>query len=250
MTRVELVCVSRDPEMYSRCIAENPYAANCSKRVFDNSVENLPITVRYNSCLDSLLAGSDCWIVLCHEDWMPLCDLPARLSGLDKGFLYGPIGAVLEPGRLMDYMFVRGRVFQSRKDGSSPGPIQGEVVEGPVDTFDCQCLIFHSSLLEGRRLRFDENLGFDMYVEDFCAQARERFGIESRTIDLPCRHLSYGSTRGSFRESLSYMKKKYSCCARRYPTIVGHRKSFGGSSSRHILKVSSPLSKLIYRLAG
>ena len=43
-----------------------------------------------------------------------------------------------------------------------------------VQTFDCQCLIIHSSLINRYKLRFDENLTFDLYVEDFCANANEK----------------------------------------------------------------------------
>lgn len=250
MSEVILVSAVRNNGMYNKCIRDNKYTEGCRKVVFDNNAENLSISVRYNSFLNSLKTGDDCWIVLCHEDWMPLCPMADRFDKLDRQYLYGPIGVLFESKKNIDFLRIRGSVIQAKKDGSSSIKITGDKTEGPVDTFDCQCLVFHSSLLAGKDLRFDENLLFDMYVEDFCAQAKERFGIESRTIDLPCKHFSYGFTLGSFVKSLKYVKAKYRTCPHRYPTIVGHRNSFGGDQTRPVVKYHKhTFTRLVYMLS-
>ncbi|MCQ2182574.1 MAG: hypothetical protein MJY89_04120 [Bacteroidales bacterium] len=250
MAEVEIVSVVRDFEMYRSCILDNPYTDSCIKTVFDNNEDNLPIPVRYNSFLDSIPRGADRWIVLCHEDWMPMCRMASAFDGLDKDHLYGPIGVLIEPKSRIDFLRIRGKVCQTKKDGSRSITIRGDILEGPVDTFDCQCVAFHSSLLEGKPLRFDEKLRFDMYVEDFCVQALERFGIVSRTMDLPCKHLSYGYTQGSFKQALEYMKAKYAGNPRRYPSIVGHHTTFGGDPARRLIKYNRyNLSHLAYLLS-
>lgn len=239
MSAVKFISVVRDREMYRRCIKDNPFVKGVETIAYDNGKENVPIPVRYNAFLDSLPPDADAWLVFCHEDWMPLCSLGDVLEGLDRNCLYGPVGMRLERGAGIDFISLLGRVEQARKDGSGCKTICGDVVEGPVDTFDCQCLIFHSSLLEGRSLRFDEKLRFDMYVEDFCAGASENFGIPSRTLDIPCRHFSYGKRSRSYKASLSYLQSKYSSCQRRYATIVGHHTPFGGGRLRPALRLRS-----------
>jgi len=250
MSAVVLVSVVRNYEMYRKCILDNPYTKGCEIVTFDNNVENLSITRRYNSYLESISPDDDKWIVLCHEDWMPLCDVSKIFDKYDRNCIYGPIGVKLEAKRKYDFIFMKGRVFQTKKDGSKCITLTGKELEGLVDTFDCQCIAFHSSLLRERKLRFDENLQFDMYVEDFCIQAFERFGIKSYTINLPCQHYSYGDCNGTFRSALKYIRQKYESSPRRYATIVGHKNTFGGDQSRTVMSVHrfTP-SRLIYILS-
>lgn len=246
--KVIVFSVVRNPEMYIRCVSGNHFLKGCALERVDNSVDNQPVTKRYNDFLDSL--EEDCWVVLCHEDWEVKEGLYDRVKGLDPTFLYGPIGAFVEERKSVDIIVPMGYVEQSTKDGRRQIVINGKDAEGRVDTFDCQCLIFHSSLVRNKSLRFDENLSFDMYVEDFCVNAFERFGIMSRTIRIECHHHSAGKLSGSFRNSLLYVREKYRRSRKRYATIVGHLSTFGGDASRPVFKWKRiPWVLLRYKLA-
>lgn len=233
---VKVVTVVRDKEMYRRCISSNPYCDGTELCLQDNTVENLPITVRYNRFLDSIEGEEPCWICFCHEDWMPQASLSETVGRLDQSYLYGPIGVFVEEYAAVDVIVPRGYVRQTDKKGYRYVEITGKEIEGRVDTFDCQCLIVHSSLVSRYSLRFDESLNFDMYVEDFCVSAYERYGIESRTVFLPCVHHSSGKLSQRFFNSLEYVRRKYAVSRKRYATIAGHLNTFGGDSSRRVFK--------------
>ncbi len=232
--KVSVVSVVRDFDMYGRCVSGNPFLEGCELVPVDNRSENLPVTKRYNDYLDSV--HDDRWIVFCHEDWEVREPLLPVLEKLDRGFLYGPIGVFVEERRRSDVMIMRGGVEQSAKDGRRQVVIRGKDPSGRVDTFDCQCLIVHSSLVRMHHLRFDPHLCFDMYVEDFCVAAFENAGIQSIAVELKCHHHSRGSLSASFRDSLEYVRRKYASSRKRYATIVGHLNTFGGDSSRNVYK--------------
>ena len=245
---VKLVSVVRDFEMYRQCIAGNPCTRGCELVTIDNTAVNLPVTVQYNRFLDAL--EEECWVCFCHEDWKPEVNLSSVIETLDPSCLHGPVGVFVEERSNRDIIVPRGHVFQTRKDGKRPVEITGKDIVGRVDTFDCQCLIIHSSVVDKYALRFDEKLSFDMYVEDFCVAAYERYGIESRTADIPCTHCSAGKLSGRFFDSLEYIRNKYSVSKKRYATIVGHLNTFGGNPSRPVFKWKRiPHVKLFYRLA-
>lgn len=232
--KVSVASVVRDVAMYERCVLKNPYYGDAELVMIDNRVENRTITRNYNEFLDSI--DDDRWIVLCHEDWELKENLQNVLKNLDKNKLYGPIGAFIEEKKNVDVLVMKGGVHQSSKDGGRTIVIRGKEPEGRVDTFDCQCLIFHSSLSRQHSLRFDENLRFDMYVEDFCVNAYEKSGIESYSISIACHHHSGGKLSQSFKDSVEYVRKKYSKSKKRYTTIVGHLNTFGGDLSRPVFK--------------
>jgi 2-polyprenyl-3-methyl-5-hydroxy-6-metoxy-1,4-benzoquinol methylase len=81
-----------------------------------------------------------------------------------------------------------------------------------VDTLDCQCAIVHSSLVEKYNLCFDENLKFDLYIEDFCINAKINHDIESNILNINCCHHSIIDNmdeRPSYFKMLKYFNKKY-----------------------------------------
>lgn len=200
----------------------------------DNRRDNRPISVIYNDFLDSV--EDDRWIVFCHEDWEVLEPLAPILEMLDQSYLYGPIGVFVEQRRREDVIIMRGGVLQSAKNGRKEVLIRGKDPEGRVDTFDCQCLIVHSSLVRMHHLRFDTHLCFDMYVEDFCVAAFETAGVQSMAVQLKCHHHSRGSLSASFSASLRYVRRKYASSRKRYATIVGHLNTFGGDATRRVYK--------------
>ncbi len=240
-----LVSVFRDEEMYRRCIAENPCCEGFTLVPLDNRQENLGIPVRYNGFLDSL--EGEGWVVFCHEDWMPLEPLLPRLEGLDPNCLYGPVGARMEVCPHADFIHLSGTIEQCRKDGSRLKRVRGTWKDAEADTFDCQCVIVHSSLLARYGLRFDPELSFDLYAEDFCAGAWWKHGIPSRILPLRCRHYSGGVLTPRFFRGLDYLREKYRSCPKRFPTPVGRRNSFGGDLQRPIYNYRrSPWARLRY----
>lgn len=241
---IYIVSVMRDVAMYNQCIAQNPCCADCALIPLDNRKENRPIPQRYNHFIDSL--SGDGWVVFCHEDWMPLEPLAPRLEGLDKGCLYGPIGAILEVCPHADFIHITGSIQQCRKDGSRLRRNRGTWKEPVADTFDCQCVMVHSSLLREKGLRFDEALPFDLYAEDFCAAAWLK-GVPSRILPIRCRHYSGGTLSERFWRGLEYLREKYRSCEKRFPTAVHRRNTFGGDQQKPIYNYRlSPWARLRY----
>lgn len=232
--KASVASVVRDVAMYERCVLENPYFGGVDLVMLDNRVENRPITKLYNDFLDGI--DDDRWIVLCHEDWELKENLLDVLARLDKNKLYGPIGVFIEEKKNVDVMVIKGTAHQSTKSGGKSVIIRGKEAQGRVDTFDCQCLIMHSSLARQHSLRFDETLCFDMYVEDFCVNAYEQAGVESHAVSIDCHHHSEGKLSQAFRDSVEYVRRKYSKSKKRYATIVGHLNTFGGDPGRPVFK--------------
>ena len=240
-----LVSVVRDPAMYQQCIAQNPCCAGCRQVALDNREENRGIPARYNQFLDTAPEG---WVLFCHEDWMPLQPLAPLLQDLDPHCLYGPVGALMEACPHADFIHITGCIRQCRKDGSRLRWNRGTWPGNETDTFDCQCLLVHASLLREKGLRFDERLTFDLYVEDFCAAAWLA-GVPSRILPIACRHYSGGTLTPRFFQGLDYLRKKYAACEKRFPTPVGRRNSFGGAQEKPIYNYRrSPWARLRYRL--
>ena len=234
---VAIISVVRDPRMYERCVSANPFCSDCRLVTLDNRDANLPVTVLYNKAICNLLKeGFNGWMVFCHEDWQAGTRLADAFAGLGEDSLYGVVGVDVESWPKADLMVVKGSIWQGSKDGGSSFFFSGRDAEGKVGTFDCQCLIVHSSLFSDRELRFDENLRFDMYVEDFCAAAAERYGINSYVIPLKCTHWSKGSISGGFRESMDYVRDKYAGAKYRYASIAGHKNCFGARAGKRLLK--------------
>ena len=91
-----------------------------------------------------------------------------------------------------------------------------------ADTVDCQCLIVHSSLIQRHKLRFDENLTFDFYVEEFCINASERYDVKLKVIPLKCVHYSGGNITERFYNSVKYVQEKYKTISKCYASTVAH----------------------------
>lgn len=232
--------------MYRRCVSENPCLSGCRLVSFDNSEENLPISSRYNSFIDTLSADTSSWIVFCHEDWRATEDICNIVCRLNPSFIYGPVGIYLQRRRRSDYLIRKGAVCQCAKDGSGMQRIRFSVRSGRVDTLDCQCIIVHSDLLVSNGLRFDENLHFDMYAEDFCVSAYLNKNVITKVADIPCIHYSKGTISSGFRSSLEYVRAKYEGSAKRFATIVGYNTAFGGDSSRPVHLTRFPILSSLF----
>lgn len=229
-----VVSVVRDRAMYDRCVLSNSCLEGSRLVAYDNNLENLPIGVRYNTFLDTLTGSDDFWIVFCHEDWRLDEALPPLLLRMDRNAIYGPVGIALHKGPTADYCYRVGAVSMANKNGE--GMQHFHFSDGLVgaSTLDCQCVIVHSSLVLRHNLRFDPDLPFDMYVEDFCAAAYLRHGIPTYALTMKCTHFSYGVTGDSFNRALSCVREKYADSPHRYVTTVGYNNGFGGKVSRKL----------------
>ena len=208
------VSVVRDFAMYDRLVRNNPSNAGAEFVAFDNNAENKTIPVRYNSFLDSYDYSKEAWFVFCHEDFQFLEPIAPKLESLDKGTIYGVFGAKLRvPGV--------GLQIDSNKDGSDMS-FRGAPVSGPttVDTIDCACLIVHSSLVAKFGLRFDENLTYDLYTEDFVIAAKEQYGIDTKVLPIRSHHYSYGNVVQRFHDQLRYLNDKFATASRVYVTTT------------------------------
>lgn len=215
MSKPLIISVVRDWAMYEKCIAGNPFCANCDKRLVDNSVENETIPRRYNQVLDSLDLSVPRWLVFCHEDFEFLEPADQVAKELSVENIYGPIGVRLEyrcgwlPGGMWPSV-VQGEIRESEKNGTSERVVGKVVPTGAVvDTLDCCCLLVHSSLVARHRLRFDENLTFDLYAEDFCAAAKLNCGIDTRIVKFLCHHHSGGCLLPRIGTQKAYLDQKY-----------------------------------------
>ena len=211
MDKVVAISVVRDWAMYARCLKGNAFLSDAELCPLDNRDQNEAIPVRYNQFLDARPSDEDAWYVFCHEDFQLLEPLAPLLADCDRDALWGPIGVatrvrfgVYHQWRLL------GAVEECRKDGSNIRSIGEAVPRGTsVETFDCQCLIVHSSLVRRLELRFDAALSFDLYVEEFCMAAHEKGGVASRILPLKCRHWSGGSVQPRYYEQEAHVNAKY-----------------------------------------
>lgn len=197
--------------MYDKCIRNNPCCAGCELLPIDNRERNEGIPRGYNKALDSRPSCEDAWYVFCHEDFQPLEDLKNCLADCETNALWGPIGVVTER-RFLVYCqwFLQGEVEGCSRRGENIIRIGRAVDKGrAVETYDCQCVIVHSSLLQNTGLRFDENLTFDLYAEDFCIAAKEKFGVVSRILPMKARHWSDSTAAARYYPQLDYLNRKW-----------------------------------------
>ena len=214
-SNVIIVSVVRDFGMYQRCVSDNPLNKGVCLVAIDNRTINDRIPVLYNRFLNRYDYSKPSWIVFCHEDFEFLEAPAEKVKTLDYGSIYGPIGGKL----LCRHRWMLGGVWkgeylgciiQSAKDGSDRISVGSHVQTGSiVDALDCQCLIVHSSLICAHHLRFDENLSFDLYAEDFCNGAAALCGISTRVLDIKCHHYSYGNLSAHFFDQKVYLDAKY-----------------------------------------
>lgn len=118
----------------------------------------------------------------------------------------------------------------SKKDGSGSLDVGNEVLDTiKVQTLDCQSILIHTSLLANHTLlRFDKNLTFDLYAEDFSINAQEH-GIDVKVFPLKFRHYSYGKVTERCHAGLRYLAEKYPAVA-----VPGSCSFIGGKA--HVLE--------------
>jgi hypothetical protein len=174
---------------------------------YDNRETNLPIPIRYNQAVQTLLESNyDGWICFIHNDFSLLQPLDHLLQDLDHHQLYGPIGAILEDNQKR----LVGEILQGH-NGSLIH--HGSPIDQPTlaDTVDCQCLLIHTDLLRKHDLRFDEHelLSFHQYVEELCLQAGEQYAIPTYVVPIKCKHASQGTSHRAIDLAIDYINAKY-----------------------------------------
>jgi hypothetical protein len=222
---IEIVTVVNDFEQYKKLISDNEYLLGFKKIPFDNTINNISITSRYNSYIDNLMPDNS-WIIFCHQDFEFKEELLPKFMHLDPSFIYGPIGATSK-SRISIYfhLFEINTLKNIRIGKSKRRHSIGEIVEQkdgkfikigrrihePIfaDTVDCCCLIVHSSLIKKYNLRFDEQLDWHSYSEDFSLNAKVNHNILTKVVQIEAIHYSKGSFNGGLKDSLAYLREKY-----------------------------------------
>lgn len=228
MTKAILVSAFVDKALYNRCVLENPFVrdkANLSTAGYDNSTDNQFISTRYNQFLKEWDYSQEAWFVFCHSDWQVLEDLTDKLENLDKNSLWGPIGAKLLKNNREWIQIYCGSIQERSRDGAVSHTLWNRHSDTGtlVDSFDAQCLIVHSTLVQRFGLRFDESYKFDLYVEDFCVTAAENFSIPSKVLRLECCHHSIVESmdgRESFYDMAHYFNEKWATNGGAWGSIV------------------------------
>ncbi len=209
---VTICTVVRNKDLFARNITANPHCAQFEIYMCDNLTENKSIPLHYNSFLNAFDYQSPRWIVFCHEDFELQEDISPLLEKLSPNAIYGPCGA--RQKKLLGIITkseIIGQINESFKDGANERTIGQAAPTGiVVDTLDCCCLIVHSTLIKKHNLRFDENLSFDLYAEDFSINAFLFADISTRIVNINCCHHSTPQRLpNSYIRSLKFLNKKY-----------------------------------------
>ncbi len=204
MHDIKLVIVFITPEMYNGFFTSNTNVNGYDLIGIDNRRLNRGLPIIYNEVIENHI-NDDCWLFFVHEDFEIKSDL-AIINSLDRRSVYGTFGINLE----YDAPVGHGKHICSRKDGSGPLDVGNKVLDTiKVQTLDCQSVLVHTSLLVNHALlRFDENLTFDLYAEDFSINAQEH-GIDVKVFPLKFQHYSYGKITERYHAGLRYLAEKY-----------------------------------------
>lgn len=205
--QIVFVCVSNNEYIYQRCVGTSSFMTPYRIIKFDNSENNVPIPIRYNSAISELLGAEyHGWIFFIHNDFSILENISKIIRNLKKEAVYGPIGAILDNGKKTIY----GEILQGQENRFIT---HGNKIDRPtlVDTVDCQCVFFHSDIVRKYQLRFDEAtpLYFHQYVEEFCLMAKTLADLPTYAVQIKCKHLSWGRIDESFYQAIKYIKNKY-----------------------------------------
>ena len=208
---ITIFSVVRDIELYNTCIRGNVFCRGADLQFVDNNAENKAISARYNDFLDSYDFSKPSWMVFCHEDFEFREPLAPLLVSLPHDAIYGPIGCARKGIFPFRHQVFLGQIEEMNRNGAGKPWTVGRQVSplAEAETFDCCCMIVHSSLIEKYNLHFDEELAFDLYVEDFCAMAKVKHGIESRVLPFKATHHSGSKPNDRLYRHLPHLRDKY-----------------------------------------
>lgn len=197
---LKYVTVVNNFNILNRALLQSRGINNNNVIIIDNTLENKPISYRYNDAIKEVLKDQNpYWLAFCHQDFYIGEDLSPRLLNIDKNCIYGPIGRTSK-GQML------GRIIQT--NGKSLGQVCNKCV---VETLDAMCMIVHKDVIEKHSLLFDENFRFHFYAEDFSLQARAK-GIPTKILQMNCQHRSrsiHGVKDAEFYNSCGVLIKKW-----------------------------------------
>lgn len=203
---IKIITVCVNPEMYQRFFINNQNV-NCNELIYiDNRKHNYGLPKIYNEIIEEYI-NEHCWLFFVHEDFEIKSDL-SIIDSLEPDCIYGTFGVKLEHGYIP---VAYGKHICSNKDGSDMIET-GIEISAPliVQTLDSQSILINTSLLRKYpSLRFDENLTFDLYVEDFCINAQKNFGLKIKVLPLQFQHYSHGNMTERYYNGLQYLAQKY-----------------------------------------
>ena len=221
---IDIVSVVSDFEQYNKLITNNKYIKHCNKVFYDNTNENIPITKRYNDYIENKMS-ENVWVVFCHQDFEFKENITPILNKLDTSYIYGPIGATWKENFsiCLHLNFVKpfkfrvgktkrvypiGEILETHEGKSKK---IGKFLQNPelADTVDCCCIIVHSSLIKNNNLRFDEQLKWHSYSEDFSLNAKQKHNIFTKVVQIESEHYSKGKFDKNLENSLDYLRTKY-----------------------------------------
>ena len=210
-TDIYQVSVVRDFEAYERFVRKNRFCVSLEFVAVDNRVSNESLPLCYNRFLDGYDYAHDAWLIFCHEDFELREDIAPLLDGQDRMALHGVVGAARRGFAGFGKQVIYGNMTERGRSGDGGEWHVGKCITRAteVEAFDCCCLMVHSSLIAKYGLRFDERLEFDLYVEDFCAAAKVKYGIRSFVHPVKCCHHSGSRATERLYRHLPYLKEKY-----------------------------------------
>lgn len=228
----KIICVFNSKEIFEKVVKNNENIQNCEIFSFDNTIENISITKRYNSFIEEHIGRGakgaapsetkDFWYFFIHQDFGINEDIELITEKLNKNYIYGPIGVKMFRGLFFGkkdkeghfgfknhFVLTLGRISQGDNDFNFKPHGRKVLYQPTVDAIDCCCIIIHSSLIQKYNLRFDENLNFHMYAEELCYRAKKEFKIKTKVVQMNCFHLGKGSLDENFDASVKYLKEKF-----------------------------------------
>ncbi|MEI7473367.1 MAG: hypothetical protein WCK67_01195 [bacterium] len=217
--KINIITVVNKFDIYNKVIRDNNNVNHYPITVFDNRTEHSSISKIYNNFIsEKVYADSDFWCVFIHQDFGFNHDPYIVLADLDKNFIYGATGVnkytqklsfVSNRFRIKKLPVVIGQIKQIHDENNFS--LDGLKLDKPeiVQTLDCCCLIVHSSLLNKYKLKFDENLTFHMYAEEFSINAKKTYNIDTKAVQFDCYHIGRGHIDEEFKKSVAYVKNKH-----------------------------------------
>lgn len=224
--KTKIVCVVNNQEIFEKVIKNNENIKNCEIFAYDNTIDNIAITKRYNDFIDANVLSDevenrDFWCVFTHQDFGFMEDIDLVLEKLKKDCIYGPIGAKIFKGFFFgkkegdkigfktELKLILGSLLQGQNDFNFKKYGHKLFFQPTVDSVDCCCLVIHSSLIKKYNLRFDENLSFHMYVEELCYRAKRDYKIKTKVSQMRCFHLGKGVLNEEFCQAVQYLRDKF-----------------------------------------
>lgn len=220
--KAKVICTFNNQEIFENVVKNNEHLKNCEIISYNNIQQNIAITKHYNDFIKENIDNTDSWYIFMHQDFGIKEDLDLVLKKLNQNHIYGPIGVKIfkgifwgkqgqnkKTGLKNELKIAFGRILQGNNDFNFTPKGKRIFHQITVDSIDCCCIIIHSSLIKKYDLRFDENLKFHMYAEDFCYRGKKNYKIKTKVVQMKCFHMGAGNLGEEFQESVQYLKDKF-----------------------------------------